>query len=82
MVYARSVVVVALNDIKVNSALKFYNDCLLNICYLFNVSSVMEARASTQLGENVNLLTSMSIFSLPLSLCMVIASYLAIFFSY
>uniref|UniRef100_A0A093XC24 Putative 26S protease regulatory subunit like n=1 Tax=Talaromyces marneffei PM1 TaxID=1077442 RepID=A0A093XC24_TALMA len=36
---------------------------------LFNASSVMEARASTQLGENVKLLTFISIFFLPLGLC-------------
>lgn len=34
----------------------------------------MEARASTQLGENVKLLTFISIFFLPLGLCMAMSS--------
>jgi hypothetical protein len=38
---------------------------------LFSASSVMESRASTRLGENVKLLTYVSIFFLPLSFCMV-----------
>ncbi|KAL7651531.1 hypothetical protein ACMYSQ_011240 [Aspergillus niger] len=36
---------------------------------LFNASAVMESRASTRLGENVKLLTKVSIFFLPLSFC-------------
>ncbi|KAF7586685.1 hypothetical protein BBP40_008491 [Aspergillus hancockii] len=36
---------------------------------LFNASAVMESRASTRLGENVKLLTFVSIFFLPLSFC-------------
>lgn len=34
---------------------------------LFNASAVIESRASTRLGENVKLLTFVSIFFLPLS---------------
>ncbi|KAF7934034.1 uncharacterized protein EAE97_008394 [Botrytis byssoidea] len=37
---------------------------------LFNASGVMESRAATRLGENVKLLTFVSIFFLPLSFCM------------
>jgi len=37
---------------------------------LFSASGVMESRASTRLGENVKLLTFVSIFFLPLSFCM------------
>jgi hypothetical protein len=37
---------------------------------LFNASGVMESRASTRLGENVKLLTFVSIFFLLLSFCM------------
>ncbi|TEY60291.1 hypothetical protein BOTCAL_0182g00160 [Botryotinia calthae] len=37
---------------------------------LFNASAVMESRASTRLGENVRLLTFVSIFFLPLSFTM------------
>ncbi|CAG8951013.1 hypothetical protein HYFRA_00006410 [Hymenoscyphus fraxineus] len=36
---------------------------------LFSASAVMESRASTRLGENVKLLTYVSIFYLPLSFC-------------
>ena len=36
---------------------------------LFNASTVIESRASTRLGENVKLLTFVSIFFLPLSFC-------------
>ncbi|GFF43570.1 bifunctional solanapyrone synthase [Aspergillus udagawae] len=36
---------------------------------LFNASAVIESRAATQLGENVKLLTYVSIFYLPLSYC-------------
>ncbi|KAK4150058.1 hypothetical protein C8A00DRAFT_46456 [Chaetomidium leptoderma] len=36
---------------------------------LFNASAVMESRASTQLGENVKLLTFVSICFLPVGLC-------------
>ncbi|PMD53183.1 uncharacterized protein K444DRAFT_646874 [Hyaloscypha bicolor E] len=36
---------------------------------LFNASSVVESRASTRLGENVKLLTYVSIFYLPLAFC-------------
>ncbi|THV46490.1 hypothetical protein BGAL_0382g00090 [Botrytis galanthina] len=41
---------------------------------LFNASAVMESRASTRLGENVRLLTFVSIFFLPLSFTMSIWS--------
>ena len=34
---------------------------------LFNASAVIESRASTRLGENVKLLTFVSIFFLPLA---------------
>ncbi|KAL3424267.1 hypothetical protein PVAG01_03548 [Phlyctema vagabunda] len=37
---------------------------------LFSASAVMESRASTRLGENIRLLTYVSIFFLPLSFCM------------
>ena len=37
---------------------------------LFNASAVIESRASTRLGENVKLLTFVSIFFLPLGFCM------------
>ena len=40
---------------------------------LFNASAVIESRASTRLGENVKLLTFVSIFFLPLSFCTVSA---------
>ncbi|KAH8807840.1 hypothetical protein F5884DRAFT_900166 [Xylogone sp. PMI_703] len=36
---------------------------------LFSASAVMESRAATQLGENIKLLTYVSIFFLPISLC-------------
>ncbi|KAH6848051.1 hypothetical protein B0I37DRAFT_376523 [Chaetomium sp. MPI-CAGE-AT-0009] len=36
---------------------------------LFNASSVIESRAATRLGENVKLLTYVSIFYLPLAFC-------------
>lgn len=36
---------------------------------LFNASTVIESRAATQLGENVKLLTYVSIFYLPLGYC-------------
>ncbi|KAK5993904.1 hypothetical protein PT974_07342 [Cladobotryum mycophilum] len=36
---------------------------------LFNASAVVESRASTRLGENVEILTYVSIFYLPLSFC-------------
>jgi len=36
---------------------------------LFSASAVMESRASTRLGENVKLLTFVSIFFVPLSFC-------------
>ncbi|MCJ1310262.1 hypothetical protein MMC25_003924 [Agyrium rufum] len=36
---------------------------------LFSASAVIESRASTRLGENVKLLTFVSIFFLPLSFC-------------
>ncbi|MCJ1355028.1 MAG: hypothetical protein MMC33_005019 [Icmadophila ericetorum] len=36
---------------------------------LFNASAVIESRESTRLGENVKLLTFVSIFFLPLSFC-------------
>ncbi|OAL49337.1 hypothetical protein IQ07DRAFT_644514 [Pyrenochaeta sp. DS3sAY3a] len=36
---------------------------------LFNASGVIESRASTRLGENVKLLTYVSIFFLPLAFC-------------
>ncbi|PMD50854.1 uncharacterized protein K444DRAFT_576582 [Hyaloscypha bicolor E] len=36
---------------------------------LFSASAVMESRASTRLGENVKLLTYVSIFYLPLAFC-------------
>ena len=38
---------------------------------LFNASAVIESRASTRLGENVKLLTYVSIFFLPLAFCTV-----------
>ena len=38
---------------------------------LFNASAVMESRMSTKLGENIKLLTFVSIFFLPLSFCTV-----------
>ncbi|KAF7958029.1 hypothetical protein EAE96_003596 [Botrytis aclada] len=41
---------------------------------LFNASGVMESRASTRLGENVRLLTFVSIFFLPLSFRMAVWS--------
>ncbi|KAG2421847.1 hypothetical protein HFD88_005823 [Aspergillus terreus] len=41
---------------------------------LFNASAVMETRASTRLGQNMKLLTFVSIFFLPLSFCMSIWS--------
>ncbi|KAM0168178.1 hypothetical protein ACHAPF_011254 [Botrytis cinerea] len=36
---------------------------------LFNASALMESRASTRLGQNVKLLTYVSIFYLPLAFC-------------
>ncbi|KAF7507827.1 hypothetical protein GJ744_009991 [Endocarpon pusillum] len=36
---------------------------------LFNASAVIESRASTRLGENVKILTFVSIFFLPLAFC-------------
>ncbi|KAL8818993.1 MAG: hypothetical protein Q9223_002492 [Gallowayella weberi] len=36
---------------------------------LFNASAVIESRASTRLGENVKLLTFVSVFFIPLSFC-------------
>ncbi|KAK3367609.1 hypothetical protein B0H63DRAFT_84346 [Podospora didyma] len=41
---------------------------------LFNASSVIESRASTRLGENVKLLTYVSIFFLPLAFCVAVWS--------
>lgn len=38
---------------------------------LFSASAVIESRSATRLGENVKLLTFVSIFFLPLSFCMV-----------
>ena len=38
-----------------------------NIFQLFNASAVIESRASTKLGENIKLLTFVSIFFLPLA---------------
>jgi hypothetical protein len=38
---------------------------------LFNASALVESRASTRLGENVKLLTYVSIFYLPLAFCAV-----------
>jgi hypothetical protein len=38
-----------------------------DILQLFNASSVVESRASTRLGENVKLLTYVSIFYIPLA---------------
>jgi len=38
---------------------------------LFSASVVIESRAATRLGENIKLLTFVSIFFLPLSFCMV-----------
>ncbi|KAL6229167.1 hypothetical protein BDW75DRAFT_225533 [Aspergillus navahoensis] len=46
---------------------------------LFNASAVIESRAATELGENVKLLTYVSIVYLPLSLC---AALWSIDFSY
>ncbi|KXX81511.1 Lon protease [Madurella mycetomatis] len=48
--------------------------CANALSQLFNASAVMESRASTQLGENVKLLTFVSIFFLPLGLCVAIWS--------
>ncbi len=45
---------------------------------LFSASGVMESRASTRLGENIKLLTFVSIFFLPLSFCMVSFSLLLV----
>ncbi|KAE9377870.1 hypothetical protein N431DRAFT_399020 [Stipitochalara longipes BDJ] len=36
---------------------------------LFSASAVMESRASTQLGENIKILTYVSIFFLPITVC-------------
>uniref|UniRef100_A0A8H7K1S0 Uncharacterized protein n=1 Tax=Bionectria ochroleuca TaxID=29856 RepID=A0A8H7K1S0_BIOOC len=36
---------------------------------LFNASALMESRSSTKLGQNVQLLTYVSIFYLPLAFC-------------
>ncbi|KAH8805866.1 hypothetical protein F5884DRAFT_640416, partial [Xylogone sp. PMI_703] len=41
---------------------------------LFSASGVIESRAATRLGENIRLLTFVSIFFLPLSFCMSIWS--------
>ncbi len=41
---------------------------------LFNASTVMESRISTKLGQNIKLLTWVSIFFLPLSFCTVSTS--------
>lgn len=38
---------------------------------LFNASAVVESRLSTRLGQNVKLLTYVSIFYLPLAFCAV-----------
>jgi len=38
---------------------------------LFSASAVMESRASTQLGENIKILTYVSIFFLPITVCTV-----------
>jgi hypothetical protein len=46
---------------------------------LFNASAVIESRAATELGENVKLLTYISIVYLPLSFC---AALWAIDYSY
>jgi hypothetical protein len=42
---------------------------------LFNATAVMESRVSTHIGENVALLTCLSIFFLPLAFCMVSIPY-------
>ena len=42
-----------------------------NLWQLFSASAVIESRASTRLGENVKLLTYVSIFYLPLAFCTV-----------
>ena len=47
---------------------------LLMILQLFNASAVIESRASTRLGENVKLLTFVSVFFIPLSFCTVSAA--------
>ncbi|KAL1964567.1 hypothetical protein VTN77DRAFT_6864 [Rasamsonia byssochlamydoides] len=52
----------------------FYTKTLALREGLFNASSVIESRASTRLGENVKLLTYVSIFYLPLSFCAAIWS--------
>ncbi|KAI9643270.1 hypothetical protein NHQ30_007886 [Ciborinia camelliae] len=41
----------------------------LALLMLFNASALVESRASTRLGENVKLLTYVSIFYLPLAFC-------------
>jgi hypothetical protein len=45
----------------------------MNLIYfkLFNASALMETRSSTRLGQNVQLLTYVSIFYLPLAFCAV-----------
>ena len=48
-----------------------YKLLLANILQLFSASSVQESKAATRLGENVRLLTYVSIFYLPLSFCSV-----------
>ena len=42
-------------------------DRLANLLQLFNASAVIESRASTRLGQNIKLLTFVSIFFLPLA---------------
>jgi len=46
---------------------------------LFNASALVESRASTRLGQNVKLLTYVSIFYLPLAFCAVSASHFSTF---
>jgi len=46
---------------------------------LFNASSVMESRAATRLGQNVMLLTFISIAFLPFSFCMVRVGPIVVF---
>jgi hypothetical protein len=49
--------------------------CILTcLTQLFSASGVIESRVSTRLGENVKLLTYVSIFYLPLSFCVALWS--------